>query len=76
MEKTNIRYLEPGTLSETPDLAVVDVSFISLRLVLPQARKLLADSSDIIALIKPQFEAGPDRVGKGGVVGNRVSSWM
>ena len=67
-EKTNIRYLEPGTLGEVPDLAVVDVSFISLRLVLPQVQVLLAPQCDIVALIKPQFEVGKGKVGKGGVV--------
>lgn len=67
-EKTNIRYLEPGALGEIPDLAVVDVSFISLRLVLPQVQVLLAPCSDLVALIKPQFEVGKGKVGKGGVV--------
>jgi len=67
-EKTNIRYLQPEALSETPDLAVVDVSFISLRLVLPQVQLLLSPRGDIVALIKPQFEVGKGKVGKGGIV--------
>jgi 23S rRNA (cytidine1920-2'-O)/16S rRNA (cytidine1409-2'-O)-methyltransferase len=67
-EKTNIRYLQPEALSETPDLAVVDVSFISLRLVLPRVHVLVAPLADVVALIKPQFEVGKGMVGKGGVV--------
>lgn len=68
MEKKNIRYLQPEELPERPGLAVVDVSFISLRLVLPKVRDLLADGGKILALIKPQFEVGKGKVGKGGVV--------
>ncbi len=66
LERTNIRYLE--ALPEPCDLATVDVSFISLRLVLPAVQRLLKPNGRIIALVKPQFEAGRDRVGKGGVV--------
>lgn len=66
MERTNARYLE--RLPEAIDLVTIDVSFISLRLILPQAIEWLAAGGQVIALIKPQFEAGPDRVGKGGVV--------
>jgi 23S rRNA (cytidine1920-2'-O)/16S rRNA (cytidine1409-2'-O)-methyltransferase len=66
LERTNIRYLQG--LPEPVDLAVVDVSFISLRLVLPVVRSLLKPQGRIIALIKPQFEAGRGQVGKGGVV--------
>lgn len=66
LERTNIRYLEE--LPEAVALAVVDVSFISLRLVLPALRGLLAPEGEVVALIKPQFEAGRERVGKGGVV--------
>lgn len=66
MERTNIRYVD--TLAERCDLATVDVSFISLRLVLPVVRRLLKPEGFIIALIKPQFEAGRGQVGKGGVV--------
>lgn len=66
MDRTNIRYLE--SLPEPIDLATIDVSFISLRLVLPAVRKLLMPQGEVIALIKPQFEAGRDKVGRGGVV--------
>jgi 23S rRNA (cytidine1920-2'-O)/16S rRNA (cytidine1409-2'-O)-methyltransferase len=66
MERTNARYLEE--LSEVVDLVTIDVAFISLRLILPQAMDWLAPDGQVIALVKPQFEAGPDRVGKGGVV--------
>ena len=68
LERTNIRHLEPGALKERPDLAVVDVSFISLRLVLPRVCLLLSRPFEILALIKPQFEVGKGKVGKGGVV--------
>jgi len=66
LERTNIRYLEG--LPEPVDLATVDVSFISLELVLPVVVRLLKPEGEIIALIKPQFEAGREHVGKGGVV--------
>ncbi len=66
MEGTNIRNLE--TLPETPELAVIDLSFISLRLVLKNVAALLKPDAQIIALIKPQFEAGPKVVGKDGVI--------
>lgn len=66
MERTNIRYL--AGLPEPVDLAVVDVSFISLELVLPVVRNLLKPEGQIVALIKPQFEAGRQQVGKGGVI--------
>jgi 23S rRNA (cytidine1920-2'-O)/16S rRNA (cytidine1409-2'-O)-methyltransferase len=66
MERTNARYLD--TLPEPVDLTTIDVSFISLRLILPQVRQWLSPSGQVIALIKPQFEAGPQDVGKGGVV--------
>lgn len=68
LERTNIRHLEPGALAETPDLAVIDASFISLEKVLPPTLLLLADRADVVALIKPQFEVGKGQVGKGGVV--------
>jgi 23S rRNA (cytidine1920-2'-O)/16S rRNA (cytidine1409-2'-O)-methyltransferase len=66
MERTNARYLK--SLPEPVDLVTVDVSFISLKLILPQARRWLREEGEIIALIKPQFEAGRRQVGKGGVV--------
>jgi len=68
LEKTNIRYLEPGSFAEVPDLAVIDASFISLDKVLPPTLRLIRDDGFIIALIKPQFEVGRGQVGKGGVV--------
>ena len=68
MERTNIRYVTPEDIGEEIDFASVDVSFISLKLVLPVAKTLLADNGEIVALIKPQFEAGREQVGKKGVV--------
>jgi len=66
MERTNARYLE--RLPEKVDLVTVDVSFISLRLILPVVRRWLKPGGRIVTLIKPQFEAGREQVGKGGVV--------
>ncbi|MCY4145456.1 MAG: TlyA family RNA methyltransferase [Chloroflexi bacterium] len=66
LENANARYLE--SLGERVGLAVIDVSFISLRLILPAARRWLAADADVIALVKPQFEAGKSDVGKGGIV--------
>ena len=68
MERKNIRFLEPDALDERPDFASIDVSFISLKLVLPKAWELLNDGGRVVALIKPQFEAGREKVGKKGVV--------
>ncbi len=68
LEKTNIRYLAPEMLNEEIDGAVIDVSFISLKLVIPPVSRLLKEHAVILALIKPQFEAGRKHVGKGGVV--------
>jgi len=67
-ERTNIRRFSREVLPVAPDLAVIDVSFISLTLVLPKVRELLADDGEGVALIKPQFEAGREQVGKKGVV--------
>lgn len=67
-EGVNVRYLDPSALPEKPELAVVDVSFISLALVLPAVIPVLHCRADIITLIKPQFEAGREQVGRGGVV--------
>jgi 23S rRNA (cytidine1920-2'-O)/16S rRNA (cytidine1409-2'-O)-methyltransferase len=67
-EKTNIRYLKLTDLPNPVDVATIDVSFISLKLVLPQVKTLLVPSGEIVALIKPQFEVGKGKVGKGGVV--------
>lgn len=66
MERTNARYLE--SLAEPVSLVVVDVSFISLRLILPAAQGWLAEDGEIVVLVKPQFEAGREQVGKGGIV--------
>jgi len=68
LEKRNIRYLDATDLPSAVDIATIDVSFISLRLVLPRVKILLRSSGEIIALIKPQFEVGKSKVGKGGVV--------
>lgn len=69
MERTNARYVEK--LAEPVNLVVIDASFISLRLLLPAIKNWLTRQADVIALIKPQFEAGKDDVGKGGVVRDR-----
>lgn len=68
MEGTDIRTLAASALPFTPDLGVIDVSFISLRLVLPAVSALLARPAELVALIKPQFEVGRAAVGKGGIV--------
>ena len=68
IERTNARSLEAGALPYRPDLIVADVSFISLTKVLPAVLATAADRFDCLAMVKPQFEAGRDRVGKGGVV--------
>jgi 23S rRNA (cytidine1920-2'-O)/16S rRNA (cytidine1409-2'-O)-methyltransferase len=68
LERTNARTLTPAVVGAPPDLAVVDVSFISLTKVLPAVLSCLAETHDVLALIKPQFEAPRERIGKGGVV--------
>lgn len=68
MEKTNIRYVTPQDIADVLDFASVDVSFISLTKVLGPARELLNDDGEMVCLIKPQFEAGKEKVGKKGVV--------
>ncbi|MCL2838577.1 MAG: TlyA family RNA methyltransferase [Oscillospiraceae bacterium] len=68
MERTNIRHVTPDQIGETIDFASIDVSFISLKLVLPVVFELLAETGQAVCLIKPQFEAGPENVGKKGVV--------
>ena len=68
MEKTNIRYVLPEHVGEAADFASIDVSFISLTKVLLPVRDLLRDDGEIVCLIKPQFEAGREKVGKKGVV--------
>ena len=71
MEKTNIRYVTREDLGDVPDFASVDVSFISLSKVLPVMNELLAEGGEGVCLIKPQFEAGREKVGKKGVVRDR-----
>ncbi|KAB1074751.1 TlyA family RNA methyltransferase [Methylobacterium planeticum] len=68
LEGTDVRRLKPGTLGDAPSLVSVDVSFIALRLVLPAVAPLLAPGAALAALIKPQFEAGRARIGRGGIV--------
>lgn len=68
MERTNIRYVTPEELGESLDLSVIDVSFISLKIVLPTIKNLLKPDGQVLCLIKPQFEAGREKVGKKGVV--------
>ncbi|HEX8742931.1 MAG TPA: TlyA family RNA methyltransferase [Thermoleophilaceae bacterium] len=68
LERTNARALEPGALPYRPGLVVVDVSFISVSKVLPAVLRAGAESFDCLAMVKPQFEVGRERLGKGGVV--------
>ena len=72
LERTNLRYVTEEQIPEALDLAVMDVSFISIRLVLPAVKALLKPEVDFICLIKPQFEAGREEVGKKGVVRDRA----
>ena len=68
MEKCNIRYLDFDTIDKDIDFISIDVSFISLKLVFPVASKMLSDTGSLVCLVKPQFEAGRQQVGKGGIV--------
>jgi 23S rRNA (cytidine1920-2'-O)/16S rRNA (cytidine1409-2'-O)-methyltransferase len=68
MDGVNARYLKEGDLPEAGQFAVIDVSFISLTLILPPVTRLLVAGANLVTLIKPQFEAGRTQVGKGGVV--------
>lgn len=68
MERTNVRYVTPEQLGEPLDLSVVDVSFISLKIVLPVIKTFLKPEGQVLCLIKPQFEAGKEKVGKKGVI--------
>lgn len=68
MERTNVRDLNADDLPFLPEGVVADLSFISLRLVLPSLSRLVADDADLILMVKPQFEVGKERIGKGGVV--------
>jgi 23S rRNA (cytidine1920-2'-O)/16S rRNA (cytidine1409-2'-O)-methyltransferase len=85
MENTNARYLTPEMIPETPNLIVCDASFIGLEVVLPAALALAGPGTRLVALIKPQFEVGKGRVGKGGVVREpelheevceRITNWL
>lgn len=67
-EKVNARYLDIADFDPRPSIAVIDVSFISLEKILPKTREILSDTGEIIALIKPQFEADRSDVGKGGII--------
>lgn len=74
MERTNFRYAKPDLFSEgLPTFATIDVSFISLALILPALKEILVDKGNVIALVKPQFEAGKEKVGKKGVVRERAT---
>lgn len=73
MEKTNIRYVTPEDLGEPIEFSTIDVSFISLTKVLPPIRDYLVPDGEIVALIKPQFEAGREKVGKKGVVREKTT---
>jgi len=68
IERTNIRYMPYEVINEKMDVVVADTSFISLKTVIPSAEKFMRDDTQILALIKPQFEAGKKNIGKGGVV--------
>jgi len=68
MERTNIRYVKPGDIDGPVDFASIDVSFISLKKVLPLVRELISEKGEVLCLVKPQFEAGREKVGKRGVV--------
>lgn len=72
MERTNIRYFDPAVLDTPPDIVTIDVAFISLKLVLPKVNEILPAGGQAVALIKPQFEAGRDKVGRKGVVRDRT----
>jgi 23S rRNA (cytidine1920-2'-O)/16S rRNA (cytidine1409-2'-O)-methyltransferase len=73
MDRQNIRKLEPGQIPEPVDLAVADCSFISLTKVLPHLPALLRPGADLIVLVKPQFEVGRERIGKGGIVRDQAA---
>ena len=68
LERTNARHLGPEDLGERPDWVVIDASFIGLEKLLPAARAILSVDGEVVALVKPQFQVGQDKVGKGGVV--------
>jgi len=73
MERTNIRYVKPEDIGILADFSSIDVSFISLKKVIPVVINLLKDDGELLCLIKPQFEAGREKVGKHGVVRDKRS---
>lgn len=73
MERTNIRYVNKEDIKDEIDFFSIDVSFISLKLVLPVCKKLITKDGQVVALIKPQFEAGKDKVGKKGLVKDKMT---
>jgi len=73
IERVNIRAIEPSLVPETVDMAVIDVSFISLEKVIPSILQFLRTGAELVALIKPQFEVGREQVGKGGIVRDEVA---
>ena len=68
MEQFNFRYAKPDDFEATPSFASIDVSFISLDLILPALHRILADNGQVVALVKPQFEAGREQIGKNGII--------
>ena len=68
MEQFNFRYVEPDDFEATPSFASIDVSFISLDLILPALHRILAENGQVVALVKPQFEAGREQIGKNGII--------
>ncbi|MGH6870380.1 MAG: TlyA family RNA methyltransferase [Rhizomicrobium sp.] len=74
LENTNARELSPVVVGEAPQAIVADVSFISLKLALPRALRMAASGAWLVALVKPQFEVGPQRVGKGGIVRDEAAA--
>ena len=68
MEQFNFRYAQPDDFEETPSFASIDVSFISLDLILPALHRILAENGQVVALVKPQFEAGREQIGKNGII--------
>ncbi len=73
LERTNIRHLAPETLGEAVDLVVIDASFISLRLILPKAAEFMKPEAYVLALVKPQFEAGAEEIGRRGKVSSEAT---
>ena len=73
IERTNIRSMDPSLIPAPVDIVVIDASFISLEKIIPSILKFFAAGSDLIALIKPQFEVGREQVGKGGIVRDEIA---